>query len=150
MNSSSVTIRLMCLQDIEQVLQIAAVTPTAPHWNQSAYIQALNHPRLALVAEERNFLVGFAVVFVVDRQAELEFIAVVPEQQKKGVARALFKNLMARLQAVQVSEVILEVRASNLPAQAFYRSLGFVESGRRPRYYVDPIEDAVLMNLPIA
>ena len=41
--------------------------------------------------------------------------------------------------------VVLEVRASNAPAQALYRRAGFVVDGRRPRYYPDG-EDAVLMS----
>jgi ribosomal protein S18 acetylase RimI-like enzyme len=42
------------------------------------------------------------------------------------------------------------VRASNHPALAFYRALGFVKTSLRPSYYADPIEDAVLMHLPLA
>ena len=48
-----------------------------------------------------------------------------------------------------VGEVLLEVRASNQRALDFYRSLGWEETGRRPRYYADPEEDAVLMGLKL-
>ena len=41
----------------------------------------------------------------------------------------------------------LEVRASNLAAQAMYRKFGYEETGRRPRYYKDNGEDAILMTL---
>jgi ribosomal-protein-alanine N-acetyltransferase len=41
----------------------------------------------------------------------------------------------------------LEVRESNLPAQEMYRKFGYVEVGRRKRYYRDNNEDAILMNL---
>ncbi len=54
------------------------------------------------------------------------------------------------LRLAGVTEVILEVRASNQPALGLYRRLGFVETGRRPGYYMDPpepAEDAVLMRL---
>jgi ribosomal-protein-alanine N-acetyltransferase len=51
------------------------------------------------------------------------------------------------LSAAGVSEVILEVRASNAAAVGFYRALGFAENGRRARYYADPEEDALLMRL---
>ena len=51
------------------------------------------------------------------------------------------------IEAAEVTEVLLEVRASNQQATAFYRALGFAESGRRLRYYADPVEDAVLMSL---
>jgi ribosomal-protein-alanine N-acetyltransferase len=49
-----------------------------------------------------------------------------------------------------ITEVLLEVRASNSAALAFYRALGFAIAGRRPLYYADPIEDAVLMELRLA
>jgi ribosomal-protein-alanine N-acetyltransferase len=51
------------------------------------------------------------------------------------------------LRAALVKEVVLEVRASNHPALALYRRLGFVESGRRKDYYQIPVEDALLMRL---
>ena len=46
-----------------------------------------------------------------------------------------------------IHEVWLEVRVSNAPAIALYRSFGFRETGRRPRYYDEPVEDALLMSL---
>jgi ribosomal protein S18 acetylase RimI-like enzyme len=53
------------------------------------------------------------------------------------------------LRTAGVREFILEVRASNQRALGFYRSLGWSETGRRPRYYADPEEDAVLMSLEL-
>jgi ribosomal protein S18 acetylase RimI-like enzyme len=61
----------------------------------------------------------------------------------------LFAALAAELALAGVTEVILEVRASNFPAVALYGTLGFTETGRRPRYYADPIEDAVLMTVTL-
>ena len=82
--------------------------------------------------------------------AELETIAVAPESQRQGLGKSLFQALAAELKAAGVGELQLEVRASNRPAQSFYRALGFVETGRRKAYYADPIEDAVLMGLRFA
>ena len=58
--------------------------------------------------------------------------------------------LAEELRLAQVGEVLLEVRASNCPALALYRALGFAETGRRPLYYVDPEEDALLLRLRLA
>ena len=65
------------------------------------------------------------------------------------MARQLFAALAGELRLAQAAEVDLEVRASNRPALSFYRSLGFEETGRRPRYYLDPAEDAILMRLQL-
>ncbi len=80
-------------------------------------------------------------------EAELELIAVDPAAQRLGLAQQLFAELAQELRAARWNEMILEVRASNLPALALYRKLGFVETGRRKDYYQIPVEDALLMRL---
>jgi ribosomal-protein-alanine acetyltransferase len=99
-------------------------------------------------ATDQNLqVVGFAVASLLPPEAELELIAVDPAAQRRGLARRLFARLAEELRATQVNEMILEVRASNLPALALYQSLGFVETGRRKDYYQIPVEDALLMRL---
>jgi ribosomal-protein-alanine N-acetyltransferase len=43
----------------------------------------------------------------------------------------------------------LEVRASNIPALALYEGARFAQVGRRARYYVKPVEDAIVMRLDL-
>jgi ribosomal-protein-alanine N-acetyltransferase len=153
MNSSSVVVRRMALADLDRVVEIAQSLHDAPHWQRSAYVEALDPeaglPRIALVAMDcgSGIVVGFVVASVVPPQAELESIAVDPAFQRRGVAARLFAALLKEISPAQVTEVILEVRASNFPPLTLYAALGFREIGRRPRYYADPIEDAVLMSL---
>ena len=47
-----------------------------------------------------------------------------------------------------IVEMTLEVRVSNGAAQALYRSFGFEIVGRRPHYYTDDGEDALVMTTP--
>jgi ribosomal-protein-alanine N-acetyltransferase len=82
-------------------------------------------------------------------EGELESIAVRAEEQGRGIGKNIFWALVEELKAAGVGEVLLEVRASNEPALGFYRSLGWDEAGRRPRYYADPEEDAVLMSIKL-
>jgi ribosomal-protein-alanine N-acetyltransferase len=92
-------------------------------------------------------VVGFAVASLLEPQAELETIAVAVEAQRRGVGGQLFAALAEKLCAAQITELQLEARASNAPALGLYRALGFTETGRRPRYYADPVEDAILLAL---
>jgi ribosomal-protein-alanine N-acetyltransferase len=146
-------VRRMTQADVDQVIEIAESLKEAPHWLSSAYLAALDPEaaphRIALVAEEpgSGAVAGYVVASLLPPQAELEIIAVAPAAQRQGMARQLFAALAAELGLAQVGEVLLEVRALNQPALGFYRRLGFVETGRRPRYYHDPVEDAVLMSL---
>jgi ribosomal-protein-alanine N-acetyltransferase len=146
----------MTAADLPQVMKIAASLPEAPHWPESAYLDALNPEltprRIALVAagQQPVHVEGFAVASVLPPQAELESIAVSAGIHRQGLGRMLFDALVCELQRSGVLEIVLEVRASNHTALAFYRSTGFGQIGLRPAYYVDPIEDAVLMRLQLA
>jgi ribosomal-protein-alanine N-acetyltransferase len=141
--------------DLERVIAIADSLKDAPRWRPEAYLAALDTttspPRIALVAElpRTGRIVGFAVACLVPPQAELETIAVAAETQRSGVARRIFAALIEELENAQASEILLELRVGNRPALALYRSLGFESTGGRPRYYADPVEDAVLMRLPL-
>jgi ribosomal-protein-alanine N-acetyltransferase len=143
----------MAPADLDRVMEIAESLKEAPHWPRSAYMAALDPEtaphRIALVVEEpgSGVVAGFAVASLLPPQAELETIAVASAAQRQGWARQLFAALSAELEPAQIAEVFLEVRASNQPALGLYRLLGFVETGRRPGYYHDPVEDAVLMSL---
>jgi [ribosomal protein S18]-alanine N-acetyltransferase len=146
-------IRPMTPADLDPVIKIERRLQQAPHWPRAAWLSALDSSssqhRLALVAtfHQTNDLAGFAVAGLLPPQAELEMIAVAPEFQRRGLARFLFAALAQEMKSAQVTDVILEVRASNHPALALYRCLGFVETARRPRYYAEPVEDAVLLSL---
>ncbi len=157
---AEIEIRPMKAADLAQVLAIAETLPEAPHWPQSAYLNAINSQigptstprRIALVVagSQAGSVLGFAVASLLPPQAELETIAVAAENQGQGLGQLFFRALAAELKAAGANELLLEVRASNRPARAFYRALGFVQIGLRTSYYADPIEDAVLMSLQLA
>jgi tRNA threonylcarbamoyladenosine biosynthesis protein TsaB len=154
--AAGVEIRPMTAADLDRVLAIANNLPEAPHWPQSVYLNAINPEstprRIALVAAgpQPGSILGFAVASLLPPQAELETIAVATESQRLGLGERLFQALAAELKAAGADNILLEVRASNRPVQAFYRALGFVKTDLRRAYYADPIEDAVLMHLPPA
>ena len=96
-----------------------------------------------------GLVVGFAIASLVPPQAELETIVIAAAEQRRGIGRQLMTAMAEELSAAAVSEALLEVRASNERALGFYRSMGWHETGRRPRYYAEPEEDAVLMSLAL-
>lgn len=144
-------VRRMSAGDLWRVVEIAASLAHAPRWPESAYLAAMNAEnlpqRIALVAEDSGTVMGFVIASVVAQEAELEMIAVAAEAHRRGLGGKLLEALLAELRAAHVSDLILEVRTSNGAAQGLYRAGGFVECGRRLRYYADPEEDAVLMRM---
>ena len=91
--------------------------------------------------------VGYLCFWVVFEEVRLMNLAVIEIMRHKGIARALV------LQALEVgvgqgaTRAVLEVRASNQAARGLYHSLGFRGGTIRPAYYVNPVEDALLMEL---
>jgi len=142
--------------DLERVLEIAGSLPEAAHWPVAAYLAAVdpeNTPRrIALVAEgpENGTPAGFLVASLLGPEGELETIAVATSGQRRGIGRQLLSVLIEELRNGGVDDLILEVRASNQAALGFYAAQGFRQAGRRPRYYADPEEDAMLMRLKLA
>lgn len=152
---SPFAVRYMCTSDVEQVVAIAAGLKDAPHWPQSVYLAALDPTsmprRIALVAANHasGFVAGFAVASLLPGQAELETIAVRPDEQRQGIGSKLIGRLVEELRAAAVKEFMLEVRASNRTGIALYLEKGWRQTGLRPRYYTDPDDDAILMSLSL-
>lgn len=80
-----------------------------------------------------------------DGDADLLTVATLPAARRRGVATAMIAHLLRRARRAGCTAVLLEVRASNAGAQALYRRLGFAPIGRRRRYYLAPVEDALVM-----
>lgn len=145
-------IRAMTVTDLDKVIVIAESLKDAPKWPREAYLRALDPegtvPRLSLVAEDQGHgMVGFAIASVAPPDAELETIAVAAASQRRGVARQLFDEMSRLLRGAGVTTIALEVRGSNVPALSLYKGLGFHEVGKRQGYYIDPVDDAILMRL---
>lgn len=149
---SDVEIRFLRPADLDRVLEISGAVEHPPRWRRADYEISLGGDPLrfaqgAWVGD--GTLAGFVVASLVPPESEIEFIAVAPELQRRGIGRALLGAAMGELKRRGVTQVLLEVRASNVSAQAMYRNAGFVETRRRSGYYSDPVEDALLFQLQI-
>ena len=78
---------------------------------------------------------GYAVVWVVDAQAELLSFGVVPKARGGGIGQALIRALIEGARARGAQMLHLEVADDRDPAITLYRNVGFEQVGRRPRYY---------------
>ncbi|MDQ4214304.1 ribosomal protein S18-alanine N-acetyltransferase [Microbacterium capsulatum] len=81
--------------------------------------------------------------------ADIQTIALDAEHRGSGRGRALLRVLLGEAAARGAHEVFLEVRADNPVAEGLYVSEGFVEIGRRPRYYQPDDVDAIVMKLDL-
>jgi ribosomal-protein-alanine N-acetyltransferase len=82
-------------------------------------------------------------------EAEILDLAVARKYRRAGHGKFLLANFLRLAIQHRVNKIFLEVRESNSAAIALYRQFGFSISGRRPNYYRDPIESALLLDLRI-
>jgi ribosomal-protein-alanine N-acetyltransferase len=140
-------IRRATRDDFQSILDIEQLCPTAAHWKESDYAQALENVaarRVLLVADHENQVLGFVVARLVDHEWELENIAVNPGSQRKGIGQALLRVLTDVARHSGAQAIFLEVRESNSSARTLYERCGFQQSGVRNGYYSSPDESAIL------
>ncbi|HKQ59354.1 MAG TPA: ribosomal protein S18-alanine N-acetyltransferase, partial [Candidatus Eisenbacteria bacterium] len=99
----------------------------------------------ARVAEQAGELLGYSVAWLGAGVGHLGNLAVVPGRRRRGIARRLVDDLLARAAVLDVEALTLEVRVTNFAAQALYRAHGFRLAGLRRSYYRDTGEDALVM-----
>ena len=132
----------------EHVAQVAHLETVCFHdpWSENSIASELdNRLSLWLVALDGEQVAGYVGSQSVMGWADMMNIAVHPDYRRRGIAWKLVENLVEALQKMDVTCLTLEVRASNEPAKALYEKLGFIQVGRRPNYYRNPKEDALIL-----
>lgn len=138
-------IRRMVLADVDAVHGIEATTFSRP-WSREDFVKEMTQNTCAryLVAEQAGQVIGFAGTWIVLDEAHVTNIAVLEAYRGQGIGKKLTAALMQYAANLGVVYATLEVRKSNLIAQALYQKLCFEYVGVRKRYYEDNGEDAFL------
>jgi ribosomal-protein-alanine N-acetyltransferase len=97
------------------------------------------------IAEEEGDVRGFLVGRKVVSDLEILNFAVHPASRRRGLGAKLLAAALEWGRSFGADNALLEVRASNVAALQFYERHDFRATGRRPRYYTAPIEDALVL-----
>ena len=130
------------------VAQIAQLEKLCFHdpWSENSIAAELkNSLSLWLVALDGETVVGYVGSQSVMGWADMMNLCVSPDYRRQGLGEQLTAELERQLRENRVECLTLEVRVSNAPAIALYEKLGFVQVGKRPRYYEKPREDALIL-----
>lgn len=125
-------------RDIARIMPImdSAFDPAfGEAWTAAQCLSLLAVPGSGLLmAVAEGQMVGFALSRWILDEEELLMIGVKPPFQRKGVAAALLRHVIARAEKSLRNRIFLEVRSNN-PALHFYRRFGFEHCGTRKSYY---------------
>lgn len=141
------------LHELDRLLAIETVAYPFP-WSRDNFVDSLAAGYLARkrVDAEGRWL-GYMVAMAGVDETHLLNLTVAPQFQRQGHARAMLDELVRWSRERAARRLWLEVRESNLRAQALYRRYGFRELGLRRGYYpAGPAgrENAVVMSLNMA
>jgi ribosomal-protein-alanine N-acetyltransferase len=141
----------MTVDDLDAVMRIERLAYAHP-WSRAVFEDTVVAGYQAQRLLAGTTLLGYFVAMKGVEEVHLLNITVAPAHQYKGWARVMLEalSLWARGQAAKT--LWLEVRVSNSRALQIYQAQGFVQVGRRPKYYPSghgQREDAIVMSLTL-
>ena len=145
-DKAKIRVRIAKSSDLDDIYDLDVQTFAMP-WSKEAlsYDILENDNAFVIVAEYEGEFAGYADIWTVLDEADLNSIAVRVDFRRKGIGDVIMLAMTEMLSANGVATINLEVRVSNMPAIKLYKKYGFNECGVRPGYYLDNGEDALIM-----
>ena len=143
------------IRDLSDIVKVEEACFSAP-WTRTMLEAEMSGNQFAhfLVAKHAveggssaSPIIGYLCFWIVFEEVRFMNLAVIESMRRRGIARSLVATALQAGASQSAVRAVLEVRSTNEPAQALYHRLGFQRVGVRPRYYTNPVEDAVLMEL---
>jgi ribosomal-protein-alanine N-acetyltransferase len=144
----------MSEHDLLEVVEIEESSGLS-RWGWAAYyaeLQSVNRD-LMLVARNarattiRSAIAGYIVARETAGELHINNVAVRESYRRQGIGSALIKEVLKKARELSAKAAFLEVRSSNYAAQEMYSRCGFKSIARRPNYYSEPREDAIIMTM---
>ena len=139
--------KLMDSSHIKGVYELSKICFSIP-WSLDSISNEVENPLAKYVIAQdlsTEEIIGYAGMWIVAGEGDITNIAVNPSYRKQGIASNILKKLFEVCKENNCSDITLEVRVSNIPAQNLYKKFNFKEEGIRKKYYSDNGEDAMIM-----
>ena len=149
---SAFSIRKMTMDDLDEVIRIDRSSFALP-WSRNNFIFELTENQTSRCfvtclnddAEEK--IIGILVIWLIVDEAHIATIAIDEKFRRKHIAEKMLRYSLKKCANEGAISATLEVRVTNLKAQALYQKLGFDVITERPNYYSDTREGALIMTL---
>ena len=144
-------LRRVTARDLEAILKVASSAHRAP-WSREIFERELELEQGLTwgVVAPHGELIATLICWLVLDEIQVMDLAVRRDHQGAGLGSALMRQLELFGRQRGASQITLEAREHNVAALALYQRAGFAIVGRRPRYYTDSGEAAVLMTRDLA
>ena len=135
-------------ESLKQLAKIEKLCFPCDFWSEISFYEALYNPACAIFAAyDKSFseICGYGVLYTAADEGDIANIAVLPHMRKRGLGKAILQKMLEQAKEKGAERLFLEVRESNEGAGALYEAVGFEKIGKRRNYYINPREDAVIM-----
>lgn len=155
--SGEILVSRMTEHDLLEVVEIEEQSGLS-RWGWAAYYAELHGTNrdLMLIARvakapiiEHQRIAGYIVAREAAGELHINNVAVRDQYRRRGIGSALLGRIVETARRLKVKVAFLEVRSGNHAAQTLYEKTGFKAIARRPNYYAEPTEDAVVMSLTL-
>lgn len=146
----NISYRLIQESDVDDILEISNLSFKTP-WSYDSIRSELFNPLakyVVAVDTYSNKVIGFVGVWIIVGEGDITNIAVHPNYRGNKISNKLLDSLLELCLLENCSVLNLEVRESNVVAQSLYHNHGFIQVGKRAKYY-EGCEDALLYTLNI-
>ena len=133
--------------DLNGVLEVERESFTSP-WTRDMYAWELQNRAVChiyIVRTPECRVAGFCAFWLVFDEIHINNLALRPQYRGHGFGTALLHHVLAEAQRLGARRATLEVRAGNAGALRLYERLGFYVAGTRRNYYMNPVEDALIL-----
>lgn len=137
-------------EDLEEVMAIENAIYSHP-WTRGNFIDSLRAGYDCRTWRVEGELVGYFILMVAAGEAHLLNLSIAARHQRSGHGRALLREAADLARRRGARSLFLEVRPSNLAAQALYTRFGFRRIAVRRGYYPAHAgrEDALVFTLAL-
>lgn len=129
---------------LEQIAALERVSFAHP-WSANALALLCGETAFGYACLVDDEVVAYGGMLTVLDEGQVTNIATHPAHRRCGYGAAIVAAMLEEARRRELAFVTLEVRESNLPAIALYQKFGFETVGRRPRFYTEPVETALIM-----
>ena len=144
-NGLGIHVRWMIRRDMHEVIAIEREAFEFP-WSEEDFTRCLRQRNcIGMVAELADSVVAFMIYELHRSRLHMLNFAVLRSHRRLGIGTQMMEKLVGKLTPDRRGRIALEVRETNLPAQLFFRSLGFRATTVLKDFYQDSTEDAYLM-----
>ena len=148
MNTLNLKLKSLTIKNLDEIVALDKIC-FGGLWSWETYQRELDSPNCELLGifscGNSEVLLAMGCFWLILEEAHITILAVNPQYQRQGLGQALLYSLLKAANDLGLERATLEVRISNLGAISLYQKFGFKTAGRRPKYYQDNGEDALIL-----